>query len=215
MSTTLPVVEKFHSLQGEGAHSGRSAFFIRLASCNVKCPWCDTKNSWSEDNHPKETLIALAKTVVNAQSQGAGFVVITGGEPLHHNLNPLCKTIRKTTLNNKKETIPIHLETSGVNELSGKPDWITLSPKKHALPRMEILGACNELKIVIHNDDDLLFAEKMAKKAQEYSHTKTNPLLYLQPGWEDEKGEKLAFEYVKSNPNWRLSIQTHKWLGIL
>tara|TARA_B100000700_G_scaffold230326_1_gene254677 strand:- start:886 stop:1536 length:651 start_codon:yes stop_codon:yes gene_type:complete len=216
MVTTLPVVEKFHSLQGEGAHAGRSAFFIRLASCKVKCAWCDTKNSWLEDSHPQESLSQLAASTLNAIKKGASFLVITGGEPLHHNLTPLCKAIRSYELpQHGNYKIPIHIETSGVNPLSGNPDWITLSPKRHLPPEQALLAACNELKIIVHEKEDLYFAEDMAKQAQSISSKEKQPLLFLQAGWSNKLGEKLAFEYVKSNPKWRLSVQTHKWLGIL
>ena len=215
MVSTLPVVEKFHSLQGEGAHAGRSAFFIRLAICKVQCPWCDTKNSWSENSHPKETLSDLSKNVVQAQSKGAAFVVITGGEPLHHDLNPLCEQIRLHTLNKQKQSIPIHLETSGVDQLSGNPDWVTLSPKKHALPKDEVLGSCHELKIVIHDKNDLIFAEEMARKSKSNTYQRATPLLFLQAGWNNKEAQQIAFDYVRNNPKWRLSMQTHKWLGVL
>ena len=215
MSSTLPVVETFHSLQGEGAHVGRSAFFIRLASCNVQCPWCDTKNSWDENKHPQKTLMELAKNSAKAQLEGSDFVVITGGEPLHHNLMPLCTEIRKQTLNKEGKTIPIHIETSGVNQLTGNPDWITLSPKRHALPKKELLALCNELKIIIHEIEDLKFAEDMARISQRNSSSNTKPLLFLQAGWNNANAEKIAIEYVKKNPKWRLSMQTHKWLGVL
>ncbi len=178
MAATLPVVEQFHSLQGEGAHAGRSAFFIRLASCKVRCSWCDTKDSWSEDNFPKETVLNLSRSVA-------------------------------TTKENK--SIPIHLETSGVDQISGNPNWITLSPKKHAPPCIQLIKACQELKVVIHEKDDLAFAEKIANKTRKFKR----PLFFLQPGWNNETGRKLAYEYVKSNPKWRLSMQTHKWLKVL
>ena len=214
MYAALPVVEKFHSLQGEGAHAGRSAFFIRLASCNVQCPWCDTKESWSEKNHPKEALSQLAKQTVEASDNGASFVVITGGEPLHHNLTPLCNVIRTQTLNSHGKSIPIHIETSGVNNLSGNPDWITLSPKRHALPQTEIFNACHEIKVIVHDPQDLVFAEEMASKVPQKTSKEKSVLLFLQPGWNNQAGQKLAFNYVKNNPNWRLSVQAHKWLGI-
>jgi len=162
MEPSLPVVECFHSLQGEGDHAGRSAYFIRLASCKVRCPWCDTKDSWNSELHPQQSLIDLSTQTAKAQEEVAAFVVITGGEPLHHNLDNLCREIRKSTLNLEKKSIPIHLETSGVDMLSGKPDWITLSPKRHAPPRLDNLLSCQELKVVIHNAEDLLFAKTMA-----------------------------------------------------
>ena len=162
MESSLPVVECFHSLQGEGEHAGRSAYFIRLASCKVGCPWCDTKNSWNSELHPQQTLKDLSISTAKAQKEGAAFVVITGGEPLHHNLDHLCREIRKSTLNLEKKSIPIHLETSGVDRLSGNPDWITLSPKRHSPPRLDNLLSCQELKVVIQNAEDLLFAKTMA-----------------------------------------------------
>ncbi len=225
MSSTLPVVETFHSLQGEGAHVGKSAFFIRLAKCRVGCLWCDTKNSWQSNNHPEKSVKALAKEAAKATLQGARFIVLTGGEPLHHNLDELSYAIRSTVCLQAKELIPIHLETSGVDNLSGTPNWITLSPKPHAPPTKEILGSCNELKVIIHDKNDLQFAEEMAKATVEESHDikssnkfKMNlskqPLLFLQPGWDSKEGKYLAFEYVRKHPKWRLSLQTHKWLGI-
>ena len=213
MESSLPVVECFHSLQGEGEHAGRSAYFIRLASCKVRCPWCDTKDSWNAELHPQHSLTDLSTRTAKAQKEGAAFVVITGGEPLHHNLDHLCKEIRKSTLNLEKKSIPIHLETSGVDMLSGNPDWITLSPKPHSPPRLDNLLSCQELKVVIQNSEDLHFAKKLADLIK--SNRKVQPELFLQPGWENEAGQILAIKFVKNNPDWRLSIQTHKWLGVL
>ncbi len=211
MQSTLPVVERFHSLQGEGSHTGRSAFFIRLASCNVRCPWCDTKNSWFKNNFPQMNIANLSEEVANAQIKGAGFVVITGGEPLLHNLYPLCNEIRKTTKAKNKSTILIHLETSGVDPITGDPDWITLSPKRHIQPRFELIKACHELKVIVHEKEDLIFAEEIANKTRKFK----KPMLFLQPGWKSKAGQNLAFEYVKNHPQWRLSMQTHKWLEVL
>ena len=213
MEPSLPVVECFHPLQREGEHAGRSAYFIRLASCKVGCPWCDTKNSWNSELHPQQTLIDLSISTAEAQKEGAAFVVITGGEPLHHNLDHLCREIRKSTLNLEKKSIPIHLETSGVDMLSGKPDWITLSPKRHSPPRLDNLLSCQELKVVIQNAEDLLFAKTMADSIK--NNGKIKPQLFLQAGWENEEGQTLAIKFVKNNPDWRLSMQTHKWLGLL
>jgi len=213
MGSSLPVVECFHSLQGEGEHAGRSAYFIRLASCKVGCPWCDTKNSWNSELHPQQSLKDLSISTAQAYKEGAAFVVITGGEPLHHNLDHLCKEIRKSTLNLEKKSIPIHLETSGVDMLSGKPDWITLSPKRHSPPRLDNLLSCQELKVVIQNTEDLLFAKKMADLIK--NNGKIKPQLFLQAGWENEEGQTLAIKFVKNNPDRRLRKQTHKWLGVL
>ncbi|KGG13725.1 MULTISPECIES: 7-carboxy-7-deazaguanine synthase QueE [Prochlorococcus] len=222
MTTSLPVVERFHSIQGEGAHSGRSAFFIRLAKCKVGCSWCDTKESWSETSHPKIKVNELAKEAAKAHSRGAAFLVITGGEPLHHNLNPLCKALESELSFFNKGNMPIHLETSGVDTISGSPDWITLSPKRHFPPKKELLEACHEIKVVIHSKKDIYFAEQMAKLATD---TKKNaskckskilmePILFLQPGWKHKEGKALAIDHVINNPKWRLSLQTHKWLNL-
>tara|TARA_Y100001968_G_C19309444_1_gene693355 strand:- start:130 stop:774 length:645 start_codon:yes stop_codon:yes gene_type:complete len=213
MKNTLPIVERFHSLQGEGAHVGKSAFFIRLASCKVRCPWCDTKQSWSENAYPKIDIFDLSQSVVEARTNGANFVVLTGGEPLHHNLGPLCEAIRQETKTERtSSSISIHLETSGVDPLSGKPDWVTLSPKPHAPPKIDVLSACDELKIIINDQTDLIFAEEMASQIKEHSDHKT--LFFLQAVWNNKQAQNLTYEYVKNNSEWRLSIQTHKWLGI-
>jgi 7-carboxy-7-deazaguanine synthase len=206
----LPVVETFHSLQGEGLHSGRSAFFIRLAGCRVGCSWCDTKQSWPEAAHPLLPLATLALEAQQAAAAGAGFVVITGGEPLHHDLSELTEALRQHTL------LPLHLETSGVDRLSGSFDWITLSPKRHRPPEEGLLRHCNELKIVVHEQADLAFAEAMAGEAsllREGTGSEA-PALLLQPGWQSTGGQALALDYVRSHPGWRLSMQLHKELGV-
>ncbi len=196
---SLPVVETFHSLQGEGLHSGRSAFFLRLAGCDVACPWCDTKHSWSADRHPQLTLAELVRRAHEARVAGAAFVVITGGEPLQHPLTALCAALAPVA--------PLHLETSGVHPLSGRFDWITLSPKPHRPPLPELLGACQELKVVVHGEEDLAFAEAMAAAAP-------GAQLLLQPGWACARGQELAVAFVRRHPAWRLSLQSHKWLGV-
>ena len=194
-------METFHSLQGEGLHTGRSAFFIRLAGCDVGCSWCDTKHSWPADSHPKRLVKDLAIEATAAAETGAAFVVITGGEPLHHNLDELTAALRASCRQ------PVHLETSGVDRLSGTPDWITLSPKRHKPPRPDVVQACHELKVVVHEPADLLFAEVVATQA---------PLAnwLLQPGWDCEEGLKLAVSKVQQDQRWRLSMQSHKWLGV-
>ena len=206
--STLPVVETFHSLQGEGIHGGRSAFFIRLGGCSVGCSWCDTKQSWPRDVHPKLAIEALRHEAEHAAAAGAAFVVITGGEPLEHNLAPLCKTLQLIG-------VPLHLETSGVGDLSGTFHWITLSPKPHRPPSRGALATCHELKVVVHAASDLSFAEAMAAAAiKERSADQPAPQLLLQPGWESPEGQQLAIDYVRSHPQWRLSLQSHKWLGV-
>ena len=201
MSQQLPVVETFHSLQGEGLHAGRSAFFIRLAGCNVGCSWCDTKHSWPQSSHPLQSVESLAAEAAAAEQAGAAFVVITGGEPLHHNLDGLTAAIRKAC------TLPVHIETSGVDPLSGSPEWITLSPKRHSPPRPDVLSACHELKVVVHEPDDLLFAEIAASQAPHANWL-------LQPGWQSQEGQRLAINYTQSHARWRLSLQSHKWLQV-
>ncbi|QNI86586.1 7-carboxy-7-deazaguanine synthase [Synechococcus sp. PROS-7-1] len=200
-SASLPVVETFHSLQGEGLHAGRSAFFIRLAGCSVGCSWCDTKHSWPAESHPLRPLQSLATEAAAAASDGAAFVVITGGEPLHHNLDALAQTLRQAC------GLPLHLETSGVDPLSGGPNWITLSPKRHAPPRAELLSRCHELKVVVHEPADLLFAEVLSAQAPQATWL-------LQPGWDSAEGQQLALDAARRDGRWRLSLQSHKWLGV-
>jgi organic radical activating enzyme len=215
MALDLPVVETFHSLQGEGVHAGRSAFFIRLGGCRVGCSWCDTKHSWPEAVHPRRTVAELAAEAASAT--GAAFVVITGGEPLHHDLTDLC-----AALGAADRPLPLHLETSGVDQLSGRFDWISLSPKAHQPPTAELLAACDELKVVIHGPEDLRFAEAMAAAAQDarasdakgHGAGATRAQLLLQPGWDCPEGAALAIAFVRRHPAWRLSLQSHKWLGL-
>ena len=198
----LPVVETFHSLQGEGHHAGRSAFFIRLAGCNVGCPWCDTKHSWPASAHNKQSPDELAGLCSEAAQAGAAFVVITGGEPLHHNLNLLTQSLKQRT------ALPIHLETSGVDQLSGNFDWITLSPKRHQPPCKELLERCHELKVVVHQPEDVSFAVEMGERCPAGTER------LLQPGWDSPTGMTLALSHVQRHPHWRLSLQSHKWLNI-
>ncbi len=231
----LPVVETFHSLQGEGLHAGRSAFFLRLAGCSVGCSWCDTKHSWPVAAHSQRSLAALTAEACDAATAGAAFVVITGGEPLEHDLDPLCAALADAGL-------PLHLETSGTGPLSGRFAWITLSPKRHRPPQPELLAACHELKVVVHEPADLDFAEAMAGQALEARQRPSlsehpcgatpaaatilasdgasvtlnppGPALLLQPGWDSRQGQELAIAFVRSHPTWRLSLQGHKWLGV-
>ncbi|MAN18477.1 MAG: 7-carboxy-7-deazaguanine synthase QueE [Synechococcus sp. EAC657] len=199
--TSLPVVETFHSLQGEGLHAGRSAFFIRLGGCHVGCSWCDTKHSWPMESHPKQSVDSLATKAAQAEKAGAAFVVITGGEPLHHNLNALTDEIRRSC------HLPVHIETSGVDPLSGTIDWVTLSPKRHHPPLPELLSGCHELKVVIHEPEDLLFADVVSAQAPQAQWL-------LQPGWDSQEGQQLAVTKAQGDGRWRLSLQSHKWLGV-
>lgn len=196
---TYPIAETFHSLQGEGTWSGTSAFFIRLGGCNVFCPWCDQKETWNAQRHPQQTVGDLVTMAVAAQPR---FVVITGGEPLMHNLDPLCTNL-------KAEGLSIHLETSGAYPLTGQFDWITLSPKPYKPPVPEIYGRVSELKVVISKPEDLLWSEAEAAKVAPHVP------LFLQTEWETSSNQKLIFDYILAHPRWRLSLQTHKHLGIL
>jgi organic radical activating enzyme len=205
----IAVVETFHSLQGEGLHAGRSAFFIRLAGCDVGCSWCDTKHSWPEAAHPRRPLGELATEASAAAAAGAAFVVITGGEPLQQPLDALCTALAASGL-------PLHLETSGVGPFSGRFDWITLSPKPHRPPAAEVLARCDELKVVVHEPADLGFADAMARAAitTRAGSGSEAPVLLLQPGWQSAEGQSLAIDHVRAHPAWRLSLQSHKWLGV-
>lgn len=216
MTTALPVVETFHSLQGEGLHSGRSAFFIRLAGCDVGCSWCDTKVSWPMAAHPLRPVADLAAEATSAAAAGAAFVVVTGGEPLQHDLAPLCRALQPSS----SDRLPLHLETSGVGHASGRFDWITLSPKRHRPPNEALLGRCDELKVVVAGADDLDFAVAVAQRAQDLRRqgqgggTPGSPALLLQPAWGEAEALDLAIGHVRRHPDWRLSLQTHKWLGV-
>lgn len=210
------MVETFHSIQGEGLHGGRSAFFIRLGGCSVGCSWCDTKHSWPAQQHPQVSLDDLSRQARQAAAAGAAFVVITGGEPLHHNLSPLCEALHR---GGPAQALPLHLETSGVDPLSGRFDWITLSPKPHRPPTAQLLAACHELKVVVADHTDLGFAEAMALAARRGRRDQElgasdSPALLLQPAWGSETAQHLALEHVRRHPQWRLSLQTHKWLEI-
>lgn len=193
-----PIVETFHSLQGEGSWAGVSAFFIRLGGCDVHCPFCDTKNSWNAAHHPP---IPLSQLLDQVEAAKPTIVVITGGEPLLHNLEPL------TTLFHSHHW-QVHLETSGAHPLTGKFDWITLSPKVFLPPVADIYDQVQELKVVIQSDRDLEWAEQQASKVR------PSTLLYLQPEWFTPDSNKLVISYILHNPKWRLSLQTHKYLGI-
>jgi organic radical activating enzyme len=191
------VMEHFHTIQGEGFHTGRSAYFIRLSGCDVGCVWCDVKDSWDVDNGEKYRVNELL--ALTAQND---FIVLTGGEPAMHNLNPITQALKK-----QQKTIAI--ETSGCYPLQGEIDWYTFSPKKFKAPIQEAFDLANELKVVIYHPSDFDWAIKHAEKVNK------DCLLYLQPEW--SKMESLnanIVDFVKSNPAWRLSLQTHKYLNI-
>jgi len=215
ITTTLPVMESFYTLQGEGFHQGRAAYFIRLGGCDVGCFWCDVKESWDAGKHPQKTIddiVNMALQEVNAeaavnvnQSDSPNIrhlVVITGGEPLMHNLDELTSALRAAGFQT-------NIETSGSSPLSGEWDWICLSPKKFKAPLPEILPVANELKVIIYNKTDFKWAEEYAAKVSEKCK------LYLQPEW-DKSAEMLPLiiDYIKANPQWELSLQIHKFINV-
>ncbi|HIK38902.1 MAG TPA: 7-carboxy-7-deazaguanine synthase QueE [Geminocystis sp. M7585_C2015_104] len=193
-----PVVEMFHSLQGEGFWTGTNAFFIRLAGCDVYCPWCDQKETWSTRGHPLLTVLEIIK---EAKNTTANVVIVTGGEPLLYNLLPLTKSL-------KGEGYRIHLETSGSRDLTGVFDWITLSPKPYKKPLEAIYKYADELKVVVDKESDLIWAESEAKKVRKSCWK------YLQPQWNNKASQELVINYILTHPHWRLSLQTHKFLKI-
>ena len=195
----LPVMEAFNTLQGEGFHQGAAAFFIRLGGCDVQCTWCDVKESWPMENHPLRTVDAL---VGDAKKRPSEIVVITGGEPLMHELGPLTEKLKHVG----KRT---NLETSGAYPLSGTWDWICVSPKKFKAPLPEVLAQADELKVVIFHPSDLQWAESFVPML------KQGCKLYLQPEWSKrERVLPLILDYIKAHPRWLLSLQVHKFIGI-
>lgn len=194
----LPLMEEFYTIQGEGYHKGTAAYFIRVGGCDVGCHWCDVKESWNPAIHPPTDIVQIAENA----SKYSKTIVVTGGEPLTWDMGPLTSLL-------KEKGLTIHIETSGAYPLSGKWDWICLSPKKLKLPTEEVYQKADELKVIIYNKDDFRFAEEQAEKV------KSTCKLYLQPEW--SKREKVIPEivdYVMQNPKWVVSLQTHKYLNI-
>lgn len=196
--TRYSIVETFHSLQGEGAWSGVNAFFIRLGGCDVHCSWCDQKETWNAHRYPSKPIHELLKEVNQASPQ---IVIITGGEPLLHNLQPLTTVLHQ-------HNHSVHLETSGAHPFSGEFDWVTFSPKPYKTPHESVYDQVSELKVVIHHEDDFIWAENQAKKVQNHV------LKYLQPEWNNPQSASLIFNYILTHPQWRMSLQTHKFLGV-
>ena len=206
--TTLPVMESFYTLQGEGFHKGRAAYFIRLGGCDVGCVWCDVKESWDANLHPKfsiKEIVEKFENEINLKHQTSNIkpiVVVTGGEPLMHNLTELTHQLQS-------KGYETNIETSGSSPFSGSWNWICLSPKKFKAPLPEILTLAHELKIVVFNKSDFDWAEKYAALV--------NPSckLYLQPEW-DKSSEvtPLIIDYIKANPQWQLSLQIHKYINV-
>ncbi len=196
--TMLPLMEEFYTIQGEGYHTGTAAYFIRIGGCDVGCHWCDVKESWNAELHPPTPTALIVKNASNYSET----VVVTGGEPLMWDMSSLTQQLKE---NGRK----VHIETSGAYPLTGKWDWICLSPKKNKLPTQTVYDNANELKVIIHNKHDFVFAEEQAQLVN------PNAILFLQPEWsKKEEMTPLIVDYVMNNPKWRVSLQTHKYLNI-
>jgi 7-carboxy-7-deazaguanine synthase len=195
----LPLMEEFYTIQGEGFNTGKAAYFIRIGGCDVGCHWCDVKESWDASLHPLTTSEKIIEHVLESKTPA---VVVTGGEPLIYNLVYLTGLL-------KKHHIQTYIETSGAYPLSGNWDWICLSPKKTMLPKEENYKAAHELKIIVFNKHDFIWAEEQAAKVSKDCY------LYLQPEW-SKRNEitPLIVDYVKNNPRWMISLQTHKYIDI-
>jgi 7-carboxy-7-deazaguanine synthase len=197
--TLLPLMEDFYTIQGEGYNSGKAAYFIRLGGCDVGCHWCDVKESWDAELHP---LTAADQIVQNALKYPSKNVVITGGEPLIYNLDYLTGQLHQNG-------IKTFIETSGAYPLSGHWDWICLSPKKFKAPMPDVTRFAHELKVIVFNKSDFAWAEEHAKRVS------PGCKLFLQPEWSRNKEMMpLIVDYVMNNPQWEVSLQTHKFMNI-
>ena len=195
----LPLMEEFYTIQGEGFNTGKAAYFIRIGGCDVGCHWCDVKESWDAHIHPLTASETILQHVLESNTTA---VVVTGGEPLIYNLQYLTSLL-------KEKNIQTFIETSGAYELSGIWDWVCLSPKKTMLPKEANYKKANELKIIVFNKHDFIWAEEQAQKVSD------NCYLYLQPEWSKRHDiTPLIVEYVKKNPKWMISLQTHKYIDI-
>ncbi|QNE41745.1 7-carboxy-7-deazaguanine synthase QueE [Hymenobacter sp. NBH84] len=198
-AATLPLMEHFYTIQGEGYNTGRAAYFLRLGGCDVGCVWCDVKESWDAEAHPR---VAIADMVAAVTSYPGRNAVITGGEPLMHDLTQLTSSLQEAGCQT-------WIETSGAYPLSGRWDWICVSPKKFKAPLPQVLAEAHELKVVVFNKSDFKWAEEHAAQVGE------NCRLYLQPEWSKAAAiTPLIIDYVKANPRWQVSLQTHKYLDI-
>lgn len=194
-----PVMEAFYTLQGEGYHQGKAAYFIRLGGCDVGCVWCDVKDSWEGGRHP---LVSIDNIISAAAAHPGRLAVVTGGEPLMHDCFPLTQALHAAGFQT-------NIETSGSSPLSGNWDWICLSPKKFKAPLPGILPLANELKVVIFNKSDFDWAEKYAAQVS------PGCKLYLQPEWDKSaQMTPLIIDYIKANPTWEMSIQMHKYINV-
>lgn len=195
----FPIMEYFYTIQGEGKHAGTPAYFIRVGGCDVGCVWCDVKDSWNSEAHPKMHIDDLVKEVLKTPAQ---VVVITGGEPAMYDLSKLINKFHELNLK-------VHVETSGAYPILGDYDWVTFSPKKFKAPVKESTALADELKVVVFNKSDFKWAELYEKEVPD------NCELFLQPEWGKEaEMNPLIIDYVKEHPQWRISLQTHKYLAI-
>lgn len=204
MQNMYPVMESFYTLQGEGFHAGKAAYFIRLGGCDVGCHWCDVKESWDAAKHPKLSTNEIVEKVLTATRNNTikPIIVITGGEPLLHNLYNLTDALQQ-------KGFETNIETSGSSPLTGYFNWICLSPKKFKAPLQEVVEKANELKVVIFNKHDFEWAENYARQVPPTCK------LYLQPEWDKrEMITPLIVAYIKQHPQWQLSIQTHKYINV-
>ncbi len=199
-TATLPVMESFYTLQGEGAHSGKAAYFIRLGGCDVGCHWCDVKESWDVHAHPQQSIDTI---VAGAMTHPGRMAVITGGEPLMHDLTNLTAALQTAGF-------ATNIETSGVCEtVTGSWDWVCFSPKKFKKPNPAIYQQADELKVIIYNKSDFAFAESFVP------YLRPDCRLFLQTEWSRTKEMlPLIVDYVKENPQWQVSLQTHKYMNI-
>lgn len=199
MDSVLPLMEAFYTLQGEGYHSGKAAYFIRLGGCDVGCVWCDVKESWEADAHPK---VSIATMVEEALRFPARMAVVTGGEPLLYNLEQLTAALQS-------HGFQTNIETSGAHPMSGQWDWVCFSPKKFKVPHPSVYAQANELKVIVYNKTDFEFAEQHAARVND------NCVLLLQPEWSRvQEMTPFIVDYVKQHPQWRVSLQTHKYMDI-
>jgi organic radical activating enzyme len=195
----LPLMEEFYTIQGEGHNTGQAAYFIRVGGCDVGCSWCDVKESWNRNLYPPTPTDIIVK---NTARHPAKAVVVTGGEPLMYNMDYLCSEL-------KKHAIARFLESSGAHPFSGEWDWICVSPKKNAPPVASVYEKAHELKVVIQSKDDFKWAEENAQLV------KNNCILYLQPEWSKvDEIMPVITDYVMANPQWKISIQSHKYMRI-
>jgi 7-carboxy-7-deazaguanine synthase len=199
LNPTLPLMEDFYTIQGEGFYQGSAAYFIRLGGCEVRCVWCDVKDSWDVNAHPKVDIREIA---LKAKSSGSKIAVVTGGEPSMHNLTSLTQELKQAGLRT-------HIETSGAYPLTGQWDWVCFSPKKFKPPHPSVPEKADELKVVIFHKTDFAWAEDFAQKVGSACE------LFLQPEWSKEKEIlPLIIDYVKNHPQWNISLQVHKYMDV-